>query len=516
MHRDTKKDYTAFLANMQIDTHDSRSEYELARVLMAGTHDCISEILCSIESEDIYELAVQKIYETVKMDFERGFTYEGMEQFSHMTTAYFDVFNGKNVVLNPTYMGRMMDFMDVHKVPNESKMRMCIESVKRKRVLRDTIHALYAAVDMCAHDESGVEKAYEHIRNLVYSHEGKEESDELSHEDFTRGLLGTVYEYNDPEKRKKKSINVGWPMFQRITGGFGAEELIIVSARSGDGKSAFSLNVAADVGVFQRIPTLYINSELSDEQMQMRYMSYAAHVDSKKIREGDYYDEKSETKLNAKVEQELVKQQARFCEGELRFRRIPDLQISNIERAIYTDHQKRGTRLVIVDYLGRMDITKTAGVAELQEWQIMRLAATRLKTLAQKYHLCIIMVCQLTDGGTLQGARAIKNECDMWMSINRLKNSDDMYMDKRLADIFPYNTILKIEKARNVSDSSAVKYRYEGAMMRFCDTLEGIKDMIDKNSVYGKYSNELVSPLEYQRICNMIKENQTAREFSCI
>ena len=132
-----------------------------------------------------------------------------------------------------------------------------------------------------------------------------------------------------------------------------------------------------------------------------------------------------------------------------------------------------------------------------------------------KYNLCIIMVCQLTDGGTLQGAKAIKNECDMWLSINRLKTDDDMYMNKRLADIFPFNTFLKIEKARNVNDSVAIKYRYEGAMMRFCDTEEGIKKMIDKNSEYGKYSNELVTNLEYQRLCRMIQENETARAFSC-
>jgi replicative DNA helicase len=161
--------------------------------------------------------------------------------------------------------------------------------------------------------------------------------------------------------------------------------------------------------------------------------------------------------------------------------------------------------MVIVDYIGRMDITKTAGVKDLQEWQIMRLAANRLKTLAQKYHVCVIMVCQLTDEGSLQGSKAMKNEADMWLSINRLREPDDSYKGKRLAEIFPYNTFVNIEKARGVSDTGAMAFRYEGAMMRFCDTPQAVLHMIEENDKYGEgYSNSILSKEELQGLKNMI------------
>jgi uncharacterized protein YkvS len=155
-----------------------------------------------------------------------------------------------------------------------------------------------------------------------------------------------------------------------------------------------------------------------------------------------------------------------------------------------------------------MDITKVGGVRDLQEWQIMRLAANRLKTLAQKYQVCIIMVAQLNDEGTLQGSKAMKNEADMWLSINRLKENEDTYNGKRLADIFPYNTFVNIEKARSVSDNSFVTFRYEGSMMRFTDSLTGIKEMIDKNAAYGdRYKNELMTDAEYDQLKTMINFN---------
>jgi hypothetical protein len=205
-------------------------------------------------------------------------------------------------------------------------------------------------------------------------------------------------------------------------------------------------------------------------------------------------------KVNEKVSKAVQFAANKYYESALLFKRIPDLQLSNIEKAIRTDCMERQTKLVIVDYLGRMDITKFGGAKDLQEWQIMRLAANRLKTLAQKYHVCIIMVCQLSDEGSLQGSKAMKNEADMWLSINRLKNGNDTYANKHLVDIEPYNTFINIEKARNVNDNSCILVRYEGAMMRFCDTAEKIKDMVEKNGVYKDkfkdYTNQMLNDRE--------------------
>ena len=511
MHSDTKWDYQRFLQNMEIERYDGRSEYDIARVLMAGRTDCIAEIVESMESDDFYDAGIQKIFETVKGDYLAGNTFEGSEQFSHITTTYFDIFNGKNLPLNPSFAGSVMDFMNTKAVPEEKKMRMCMASVKNKRLLRDTLFGLYTAADMCVHDGMGIEKAYSYLTEMLWNRETRRSEDgDIEIDEFADLITDTLVEFSKKKVREKRTINLGWRKFQRCVGGLGIEELCIVSARSGDGKSAFALNVAADVGVLQKIPVLYINSELSNEQMAMRYTSYAAHLDSRKIRGGEYAENEN---IDQRVFNKVMLASKVYRKGALKFKRIPDLQIANIERAIRSDCMKRGTKLVIVDYLGRMDITKTSGVKDLQEWQIMRLAANRLKTLAQKYETCVIMCCQLTDQGTLQGSKAMKNECDMWLSINRLKENDDIFKNKRLIDIFPYNTFIDIEKARNVSDATSMLFRYEGAMMRFCDSEEKIKDMIDENKKYGNYASQLMSDEEYNLLKGRINSNAFVRGF---
>jgi replicative DNA helicase len=511
MHRDTKQDYEHFLKNMNITEKDIPSEYKLAHVMMAGETEQVQEILDKMETEDFWDLGVQTIFNTVKEEAEQGNVFGGQEQFLNIHSKHLDRFTSKNFHLNPDNKNYtdLTNFYLLDEAPDDIEMRACMQVVKDKRMLRDTIHKLYEAVDMCTHEDNGTEKAYQFLGDMVFSHETeKAKEEDVSKFQFAEGMTKLLYEYNDPEKRNQKTINMPWKKFQRIVGGFGLEELVIVSAKSGQGKSAFSLNVGIEVGVTQQIPTLYINSELSNEQMIERYLSYACYLDSRKIREGKYYDERDEMKVNDKVYKAVSAAADRYYKSNLLFKRIPDLQLSNIEKAIRTDCMERQTKLVIVDYLGRMDITKFNGVRDLQEWQIMRLAANRLKTLAQKYHVCIIMVCQLTDEGTLQGSKAMKNECDMWLSINRLKNSKDTYADKHLVDIEPYNTFINIEKARNVNDNSCILVRYEGSMMRFCDTAEKIKEMVEKNGVYKDgfkdYTNKMLTDREANNLQTII------------
>lgn len=506
MHQDTRRDYEDFLRNMDIKPCNIEAEYKLAHVLLCGKSAQITEIVGSMEQEDFYDLGSMSIFLTVKEDYLAGEAHEGIAQFQHITTKYQDRMTGSNLKLNVNYAGSIMEFFDEETVPSEEETKMLMDSVKEKRKLRQMINNLYVAVDMCTHEDGGVNKAYELIKAMTMEHEAlQKDTGLISKLDFSKSMLDLVYAYNDDEKRKGLTINMPWRYFQKSVGGFGVGELVIISAKSGQGKSAFALNVGIEAGVTQNIPTLYINSEMDMNDLTARYLSNMAYIDSRKIREGGYFDKYSDTKLNARVEKAINIASNKYYKSSLLFATIPDLQLSNIERIICNDCRERNTRLIIVDYIGRMDITKVGGVRDLQEWQIMRLAANRLKTLAQKYQVCIIMVAQLTDEGTLQGSKAMKNECDLWLSINRLKENDDKYNGKRLIDIFPYNTFVNIEKARSVSDNSYVTFRYEGSMMRFTDSLTGVKQMVDNNASYGdRYRNQLLTPEEYSQLETMI------------
>ena len=55
------------------------------------------------------------------------------------------------------------------------------------------------------------------------------------------------------------------------TGGFEKGDLVIMSAETGGGKSAFAMNICRDMGIMQKRPVFYLNSEMSKEQMALRW-----------------------------------------------------------------------------------------------------------------------------------------------------------------------------------------------------------------------------------------------------
>jgi replicative DNA helicase len=95
-------------------------------------------------------------------------------------------------------------------------------------------------------------------------------------------------------------------------------------------------------------------------------------------------------------------------------------------------------RVIVVDYIGRMDTLD----AKLQEWQVLKTAAKRLKTLAQELKATVIMLAQVNDDEKLEGARAMKNECDLYGYLRPL------YADE-LATLAEFNYCLSIEKNRS-------------------------------------------------------------------
>ena len=530
MHEDTQFDYNHFLKNLDVKPNDVVAEYKLGRALLCGNAHQILDVLSELDVSDFYDQGIQVIYNTVKEEFEKGEDSEGLIHFSRVVDAHRDRFfdaNFKLNIYNGNQIGGIDDFGNLKYRPDEEETKVCIRMVKNKRNMRDMIRNCFRAADMCRHLDGGVDKAYDFMREIVSYHDSSSlNSKQLSQNEFADMMLNHFYDCNDEEKREQQTINMPWKKFQQAVGGFRAEQLVIVSAKSGQGKSAFSLNIGIETGVTQKIPTLYINSELSNKEMAERYLSYTCYIDSRKIREGKYRDENDKNKVTPKVDARVKAEKDRFENASLKFLKIPDLQVSNIEKSIQSDCVKRHTRLVIVDYIGRMDITKTAGVKDLQEWQIMRLAANRLKSLAQKYHVCIIMVCQLTDEGSLQGSKAMKNEADMWLSINRLSkepvktkrtSKEDFYdegsINPLLEKIFPFDTLVKVEKARGVSDVGAVTFRYEGSMMRFCDTEKAVLEMVKINESYGvRYANEILKPDERKRLEDRVANGGNDKE----
>lgn len=259
----------------------------------------------------------------------------------------------------------------------------------------------------------------------------------------------------DKDELNKHRILTSFRAVNEATGGLRGGSLTILSAPTGGGKSAFSMNIAYQVGVQQKIPCLYINSELSVDDMSARWGAFLSKVSHVKISDGD---------INEKEHGQILRATNHLYIGNMDTFTMPDLRIESVLLEIRRAHAIYGIRLVIVDYIGRMDTLN----ANAKDWEILYSGARWLKTLAQELDIAIIMVAQLDGSGErLSRASYMQHEADTWVNI--IRHYEDTDIDW-LLDNIPWNCELQIRKSRSRAAHRVYPLYFHGDTLTFYDT----------------------------------------------
>ncbi len=230
-------------------------------------------------------------------------------------------------------------------------------------------------------------------------------------------------------------LTTGFDSLNRITLGYKAGDLIILGAQTGHGKTAFALHTAKAVAVEQGLNLLYLNTEMSRQQIALRWGSILSAVEHDRIRIGDITENELSIILNGYSRLRTSGFYSYPCPNL-----TPEKTIS-IARKFRT--QKR-IDLMIVDYVGRMEKTDP----RLQEWQILEQIVKTQKLLAQNLQIAVMCLVQLNPDGTLQGAKRMKNECDLLLKLSPIPR-EDLLEDEELQKYHNPNYYIFIEKNRD-------------------------------------------------------------------
>jgi len=255
--------------------------------------------------------------------------------------------------------------------------------------------------------------------------------------------------------RKDRKSNGGiWTTFVELNkclnGGFEPGQLVIIAAPTKKGKSAFCQNLLRDIGITQRIPSLLINTEMSQEQLSLRNASILSGVDHFKIATGQTDDAEDQKVLDG-IE--------KLYKSQLYTLYAPDLNINKMSAYLRQFTIQHKIRVAAVDYIGRMDTQDP----KLQEHQVLKNAAKRLKTLAQQLNITVIMLAQINDEGNLEGAKAMRNECDLYAHLRPMT-------DKELGECSGYNYALVVELNRS-GPQAKIPLNYYGSKLTFTDKM---------------------------------------------
>lgn len=273
------------------------------------------------------------------------------------------------------------------------------------------------------------------------------------------------------ERRGNKSlisgIPTGFKKLDTLTSGLQSSDLIILAARPGMGKTAFSLNMARNIAVDARVPVLFFSLEMSKEQLSMRLLCSEARIDSSSVRSG-FFDDEDWSKLTDAAD--VLSEAPIFLDDSAE---LSSLDIKTKARRLKLE---KNIGLIIIDYLQLM---KPRTAMDRRDLEISEMSRS-LKALAKELKIPIIALSQLNRRleersdkrpqlSDLRESGALEQDADIVLFIYRDEayNKDENNPQKGIAEII-------IAKHRN-GPTGMQQLLFMDAYTRFENIAHGIE-----------------------------------------
>ena len=209
-------------------------------------------------------------------------------------------------------------------------------------------------------------------------------------------------------------LPTGFRDLDRMTSGLQPSDLILVAARPSMGKTAFTLNIAQNVGVRQHKTVAFFSLEMSQEQLVQRLLCQIAHIDSQKLRTGQLNSDEEWTRLTDACD--------KLYESPIYTDDTPGISVAEMRSKARRLKSEHGLDLIIVDYLQLMQGRN----AESRQQEISEISRS-LKALARELKVPLIALSQLS--------RSVESRQDKRPMLSDLRESGALEQD---ADIVSF------------------------------------------------------------------------------
>lgn len=442
-------------------TSDKESEEMLLSILMNGKKQDVEAVFDAVKDADFFYEGHRQLFQLFKAMYEAGESVSLNSALSLHEKQVMAIRTSRSIIeIQGLYVAYviMQDRQDA--------FRVAVDAVKKRAAYRSLMGILTAAQTDLGNDLPP-DEIYDKMEKALLSRQPlKAKIERLTPKDIGVAILEAVSERMDKEKRTERVIYSSMEKLNYYSGGFEKGDLVILSAPTGGGKSALAMNFIRDVGYVGNRAALYLNSEMSKEQIALRFTAMLTGISYSDLRQGRGLDGAfgGFDKVAGMAET--------FAKKKVYLTTIPDLQINNIASEMRRAVDRFKVDFVVVDYIGRMDAISNKGKGA-ETWEILEQAARLLKTLAQELDIVVLMVAQLNKAGELAKASSMKNECDLWLNLKRIlpeeKHTDEY---SGLPDIDLWNAVLEFRKARNVETGVKIPLHFHGETLTFTDDKE--------------------------------------------
>lgn len=261
----------------------------------------------------------------------------------------------------------------------ESVYKKLIELTK-KRQMQKLLNESVAKIKDAENIDIDIEKVIKELNKI--------EDREIKEESLKEQIIDTLDMIEKNMKNKNDySLYTGMLDLDQLTCGLHNEELTIIGARPGMGKTTFALQIA-DYIAKKKIPVMFISLEMSEEQIITKLIAKDTRINSTKMRLGTLNDQEAVKVYEAGAE---LEERPLYITSNLR-------TIQQIEVEARKLKNKKNIGLIIIDYI---QLIKSSQKFNLREQEVADITRT-LKLLTLELKIPIIGLCQLNRNATRQ------------------------------------------------------------------------------------------------------------------
>ena len=375
--------------------------------------EALQKVCDELVEEDFYVESHQKIFDILK-----DLNNEGIPVDITILTDRLESAKELSSVGNLEYLIEIANF-----VPSAANVDYYIKIVHEKSVLRKLINAANDITNASYTADGPVNEILDDAEAKIFDVVQKRKTSEF------RNIQDVVFKaQSDLEKLSENKseitgLSTGFYEFDKLTSGLHENELIILAARPGMGKTAFALNIASNVARNTKKNVAIFNFEMSAEQLVNRMFSSIGQINFGKFRNGNF-DNEDWKRLSESV--------SILADTNIKIDDTPGSTISDIRskcRRLASTNE--GLALVVIDYLQL--ITGSAKNANNRQQEVAEISRG-LKMMAMELHVPVIALAQLSRSvearpdkkpmmSDLRESGSIEQDADMVAFVHR----DDYY-----------------------------------------------------------------------------------------
>ena len=401
--------------------------------------------------EDVYLEANQKIFKVLS-----DLNSEGIPVDITIVTDRLESAKELSSVGNIEYLVEIANF-----VPSAANVDYYINIVHDKSVLRKLIETSNEISNSSYTENGPVNEILDYAESKIYQVTQKRKTSEF------RNIQDVVFKaQSDLEKLSENKNEItglatGFYEFDKLTSGLHENELYIIAARPGMGKTAFALNIATYVARNTNKNVAIFNFEMSAEQLVNRMLSSIGQINFSRFRNGNF-DNNDWKRLSEAV--------TVLADTNIKIDDTPGVTIADIRsKCRRLASKENGLGLVVIDYLqlitgsSRNQANRQQEVAEISRG---------LKTMAMELKCPVIALAQLSRAvegrpdkrplmSDLRESRTIEQDADLVGFLYR-----DDYYNKEAMNKEASITEFIIGKNRN-GPTKTVEFLFKGNTVTF-------------------------------------------------